>query len=193
MSTFILNRDIDVENMTIQDIAKHYEGEVERYKEHVKTLGDDLNVLAEEEKFAIAYIEAEEKRMAEFKGYVLPEKITIGNEDLSKAVIATKIRKFIDRCEIPFTYTLGYLQAFRFWEKPTKHIDHNMLDSTLRILGDQKLMFKGHAEWESILAINAYFDPLKKEFNLNKIYTILGAELHNVVLDAMKLNETEGE
>ena len=88
MSTFILNRDIDVENMTIQDIAKHYEGEVERYKEHVKTLGDDFNVLAEEEKFAIAYIEAEEKRMAEFKGYVLPEKITIGNEDLSKAVIA---------------------------------------------------------------------------------------------------------
>lgn len=193
MSTFILNRDIDVENMTIQDIAKHYEAEVERYKEHVKSLGDDLNVLNEEEKFAIEIIEAEEKRMAEFKGYVLPEKLTIGKEEISKAVIATKIRKVLDRCEVPFAYTLGYLQVFKFWEKPTKHIEHNMLDSTLKILGDQKIMFKGHAEWESILTINSYFDPLKKEFNLNKIYLILGSELHNVVLDAMEMNKAKGE
>lgn len=193
MSTFVLNRDVDVENLTIQDIAKHYEAEVERYKKHVKELGNDLEALHEEEKFPLQIIEEYEKRMKEFKGYELPEKFIFGEEEFSKPVIATKIRKILERCEIPFTHTLGYLQVYQFWERPTKRIEHKMLDSTLHILGDSKLTFKGPKEWLNILIVDSYFAALAKDYRLNLIYQVLGAELHNVVLDAMTINEPKGE
>lgn len=189
MSTFILNHDIDVANMTIQDIAKHYESEVNRYREHIKTFGDDLESLREEEKFVMGLMEADEARMAKFKGYELPESVEFLGEKLTKGVIATKIRKIFERCEVPFSYTLGYLQVYTFWQQPTKYIEHKMLDSTTRILGDPKLTFKGPKEWASVLAIDSYLQPMIKDFNLNKIYQVLGIELHNVVLDAMKIND----
>lgn len=193
MSTFVLNREIDVENLTIQDIAKHYEAEVERYKEHVTKIGEDLEALKEEEKYCIGIIEANEKRMAEFKGYELADKFTFLDEEYTKPVIATKIRKILERCEVPFSYTLGYLQVYTFWEHPTKRIDHKMLNSTLNILGDKKLSFKGPKEWLNVLVVDSYFSPIAKEYRLNLIEEVLGAELHNVVLDAMKLQEAQGE
>lgn len=193
MSTFVLNREIDVENLTIQDIAKHYEAEVARYKEYVDGFASDLEALKEEEKFCIEIIEANEKRMAEFKGYELADKFTFLDEEYSKAVIATKIRKILDRCEVPFSHTLGYLQVYTYWEHPTKRIDHKMLDSTLHILGDPKLTFKGPKEWLNVLIVDSYFASVGKEYRLNLIEQVLGSELHNVVLDAMKLQEAQGE
>jgi hypothetical protein len=68
-----------------------------------------------------------------------------------------------------------------------------MLDSTLHILGDPKLSFKGPKEWLNVLIVDSYFASLSKEYRMNLIEQVLGSELHNVVLNAMKLQEAQGE
>ena len=66
-----------------------------------------------------------------------------------------------------------------------------MLDATLRTLGEMK--FTGYEEWAKVVAINKFFEGLRKEYEAvtESIYDI--ANEHNAILDELRIRKPQEE
>lgn len=104
-------------------------------------------------------------------------------------VVAEAIQKFLNKKTVEWQFTLGLLSMYEFWD-PAKHsktITYPMLDATLRTLGELK--FTGYEEWAAVIAINKYFEALRKDYEdvTETIYDI--ANEHNAIIDELSLRK----
>lgn len=182
-----------INSNNIAEVAKHYEAEVARYKEYVEKMKDDVESLKKEEEWAISLAEENDKRLESFKGYVLPDTINFEGKEYSKANVATIIRGILDKIELSFSKTPAYHELYKYWLKPSKYCKFTIYNATLSVLGDQSITFKGDKEWTNILVVDEFFKSNNNEHQLNRIETVLCAELHNVVLNALQLHTAADE
>ncbi len=112
-------------------------------------------------------------------------KFDLPDEDREK--IYGYIREFIDKQSYSWEYTLGASAMYSVWDVKNKSVSYAALDSTLRTLG--QLTFTGHDEWNKVIAINKYFEPIHEQYAnaTNKIYDV--AEKHSIVMDKLQLFE----
>lgn len=188
MSKFELVRLENEESTPLEEVARHYQAEVERYAEYLKEFNGDPEALKAEEEYTIKIQEEHEAFMAKFKGYKLPNGITYEKEKYTKEQIVPCILQILEKQEVAFSMTLGYLQTYNFWKiaNTKTRVPHNILNSTLNILGSG-IKFKGPEEWQAIILIDAYFAKVSGEFRLNLVRQLIGTSLHDAVLKEMQL------
>ena len=121
--------------------------------------------------------------------YELAKSIEYGGEKYTKSVISVMIIDFINRMEVDWQYTLGMYELVRLWQGVDKKITYKEYDSTLRILGQVK--YKGYDDWKHILAVNEFLMVPQEAYARDNIYVAYLAELHNVILNKMKEEETQ--
>lgn len=189
MSNFEIKK---LENCSAAELKDHYISEKNRFSEYIYGLGDNVEQLKAEEQAIIALAEDYDKRMNEHKGYPLPDDVMFsinGAPEVaySKAKVATKIRKFLEKQGVEFSLTLGYLQIYEFWNAPKSRINHKVMDATLKILGQQGVKFEGPKEWESILIIDRYFKPISEDYSKNVLEQRFYVDMHSIILDALQM------
>ena len=173
-------------NITAQEVAEKLQKDVDAYKEKVKEISD-TKVLEEEEKELIDLLNANDEYM---KGvtYKLPSKCEFEGKSYTRAAVATKIVYFLSRIEQTWQYVLGLHQLVQVWKETTsKTITHGALDSTLRILDQQK--FKGDSEWTDILIVNEYMKSMHEEYAKNIVVFTALSQFHNAVIEQRDLIE----
>lgn len=103
--------------------------------------------------------------------------------------VANTIRYFLEGQTVNWQYTLGMLSMYEAWdeEKKPKNIAYPVLDSTLRTLG--QMQFKGHDEWQKVIAVNKYLEPLRDKYveTSQKVFTM--AEKHQALMQAQEAAE----
>lgn len=148
--------------------------ELEDYKKSLE--GKTREELTEIEKAVIEDADALDKEVAETK-YSLPK------ENFRE--VADAVCYFIDKQTVQWQYTLGMKNMYDFWAAKTKpaEIPYPQLDMVLRTLGG--LQFTGHDEWDKVIAINTYFEPLHNAYSATteKVYDV--AAKHNAVMAAL--------
>ncbi|MCH5166902.1 MAG: hypothetical protein J1F35_03330 [Erysipelotrichales bacterium] len=120
------------------------------------------------------------------------------DKDLAKAMmklpkvknykeIAEGIRYFLDKQTIQWQYAQAMASMYDFWnpEKAPKEIAYPILHQTLTDLGS--MQFTGHDEWNKVIAINNYFEPLRAEYIklASRPYEV--ANRHDMVMSALGL------
>lgn len=102
-------------------------------------------------------------------------------------VVAEAVRYFLNKQSVQWQYTLAMVGMFDFWnpEKPAKKIPYAQLDTVLRTLGG--LQFTGYEEWAKVVAVNKYFEGLRKGYmeTTQKVYDI--ATKHNAIMEKLNL------
>ena len=121
--------------------------------------------------------------------YELSKSIEYDGEKYTKNVISVMIIDFINRMEVDWQYTLGMYELVRLWQGICTKISYKEYDSTLRVLGQVK--YKGYDDWKHILAVNEYLMTPQEEYARDNVYMAYLAELHNIVLNKMKIDEQE--
>lgn len=121
--------------------------------------------------------------------YELAKSIEFGGEKYTKNLISKLIVDFVNRIEVDWQYSLGMYELVRLWQGVDKKITYKEYDSTLRILGQVK--YKGYDDWKNILAVNEYLMVPQEAYARDNIYVAYLAELHNVILNKMKEEETQ--
>ena len=108
-------------------------------------------------------------------------------------IVAAGIQSLLNKQTVEWQYTLGLLSMYEFWdpEKYSKTVTYPMLDATLRTLGEMK--FTGYEEWAKVVAINKYFESLRKDYEetTESIYDI--ANEHNAIIDELGLRKPKAE
>lgn len=186
MEKFELNLNVE-EGATITQRAQHYQNELNRYVAYLKeNFNGNEQALLEEEKIWIDKMNEFETFIKDVK-YKLPESVTFDGTEFPKTDVAKRIRTILDNVETQFSFTLGHYEVYKFWKSANKNIKHQVLDSTLNILGNVG-KYKGFKEWENILIVDSYFKPIyDTDFQKNNLDRLLYASMHNAVLDELKL------
>ena len=161
--------------------------DIRKKQEQLRELAKSLKELSTEE------LEKREKEVIA-KADENDKKVGSTEFDLPKdnyKVVAEAVQYFLNKQTVEWQYTLGLLSIYEFWnpEKYSKKITYPMLDATLRTLGDMK--FTGYEEWARVIAINKFFEELRKEYEAvtESIYDI--ANEHNAILDELKLRKPQ--
>ena len=179
-----------IKKMTSQEVLEGYGKMVEDYKEYIKTMTP--KELEAEEQRIITIMDKWDKERAK-KIYKLSDGIEWNKKMISRQMIGAKINKILDKFECEYKYTLGMWQMANWWEDSKPEIDFATLDSTLRVLGNPSIKYKGPQEWNRILCIDAYFNTCNEEYRKDTFKTYMLAEKHNALLDAMKINMPIGD
>lgn len=172
------------EKLTVAEIAKIYEKEVDEHKKSLEDISDVDQLLKMEQdtlKEQDEYTEVLNKKI-----YKLPAKMTWNEREYTINQIGKKIVGLLNKLEIQFSYTLGYWQVGRFWNHPVVKVPYHMMDTTLRILGND-MKFKGLQEWEDILIINEFFKGTNDEYSKDLMKNILIANKHNNIVDRLQV------
>lgn len=172
------------EQISIQELSKQYEQEVESHKKEIETI-DDVDKLLQMEQDILKEQDELTKELSE-KTYKLPTRLTWDEKEYSINQIGKKIVGLLNKIEIQFSYTLGYYQVGKFWMHPVRNIGYNLLDTSLRILGND-LKFKGIQEWEDILIVNEFFKTTNDEYTRDLLKNILYANKHNNIVDRLQM------
>ena len=161
--------------------------DIRKKQEQLRELAKSLKELSTEE------LEKREKEVIA-KADENDKKVGSTEFDLPKdnyKVVAEAVQYFLNKQTVEWQYTLGLLSIYEFWnpEKYSKKITYPMLDATLRTLGEMK--FTGYEEWARVIAINKFFEELRKEYEAvtERIYDI--ANEHNAILDELKLRKPQ--
>lgn len=161
--------------------------DIRKKQEQLRELAKSLKELSTEE------LEKREKEVIA-KADENDKKVGSTEFDLPKdnyKVVAEAVQYFLNKQTVEWQYTLGLLSIYEFWnpEKYSKKITYPMLDATLRTLGEMK--FTGYEEWARVIAINKFFEELRKEYEAvtESIYDI--ANEHNAILDELKLRKPQ--
>lgn len=175
---------VEQKQETALEQAKRLEKEVEEYKSKIEQI-NDMEELKNEEKVIIAELD----KFGEYiktRVYPVPSEVIFEGKRYSRADVAGKINYFIGKNEVGWQYTLGLYQLCQFWRNTTeKNITYGQLDSTLRILEQQK--FRGYEEWRDILMVNEYMKALHEDYTKDLALQIAGSQKHNAILERMDL------
>lgn len=108
-------------------------------------------------------------------------------------LVATWIRKFLDKQTVQWQYTLGLVGMYDFWdpEKNPGKIPYPQLDAILRMLGDGK--YTGYEEWAAIVAINKFFEPLHKAYTETLAITYDIASRHDAIVQELEKRKPIGD
>ena len=124
------------------------------------------------------------------------EKVNKASFDMPKEnyeVVAKAIRGFLNKQSVQWQYTLGMVGMYDFWDPDnfSKKIPYPQLDAILRMLGE--LQYTGYEEWAAVVAINKYFEPLRKGYTdiLSVTYDI--ASRHDAIINALEKLKPIGE
>jgi len=130
------------------------------------------------------------KKADENDKYVADKEFNLSTENYK--TVAEAIQYFLNKQTVDWQFTLGMLSMYEFWnpEEYSKTVTYPMLDATLRTLGEMK--FKGYDEWARVIAINKYFESLRKEYEdvTETIFDI--AHQHNAIVDEIQLRKPIG-
>lgn len=102
--------------------------------------------------------------------------------------VAAGIRYFINKKTVQWQYTLAMATMYEFWtEKHPGKIPYATLDTTLRTLGEQE--FKGYEEWQKVIVINKFFEPLRKAYMATTELAYDNASRHNAIMQELELKD----
>lgn len=102
--------------------------------------------------------------------------------------VAKGIRYFLSKKTVQWQYTLAMATMYHFWtEKNPGKIPYATLDTTLRTLGEQE--FTGIEEWEYVITINKFFEPLRIAYMGTTELAYDNASRHNAVMDELRLKD----
>lgn len=101
--------------------------------------------------------------------------------------VAENIRYFLNKQTIQWQYAQAMSAIYEFWdpEKTQKNIPYPILHQTLTDLGS--MQFTGYDEWNRVISINKYFEPLREEYVklASRPYEV--ANRHDMVMSALGL------
>ena len=176
---------VETKEETYQDVLERYSKEVEEYTTSIEKMS--VEELKAQEAELIPVMDAWDKELKS-KEYSLSDVITWQGHTYTRAQIGNKIIAILRKFECEYKYTLGMWQMADWWSNTKSSIDFSTLDSTLRVLGNPAIKYKGPSEWENILIINAYFETCNDAYQKDTLKTYMLADKHNAILDALKLN-----
>jgi hypothetical protein len=102
--------------------------------------------------------------------------------------VAAGIRYFINKKTVQWQYTLAMVTMYDFWtEKNPGKIPYATLDTTLRTLGEQE--FTGYGEWQKVVLINKYFEPLRKAYMATTELAYDNASRHSAIMSELQLKD----
>lgn len=175
---------VEQKQETALEQAKRLEKEVEEYKSKIEQI-NDMEELKNEEKVIIAELD----KFGEYiktRVYPVPSEVIFEGKRYSRSDVSGKIIYFIGKNEVGWQYTHGLYQLCQFWKNTTEeNITYGQLDSTLRILEQQK--FRGCEEWRDILMVNEYMKALHEDYTKDLALQIAGSQKHNAILERMDL------
>lgn len=158
---------------------KKYAEFKKRFDEFKSSLKDmDLEALKKLEEEVVAECDKVDKEVRAMK-FKLEKK---GQEEAAK-----NIRMLLDTQQIQWQYTLGMVGLYEFWDGNQKEVDYDLLDATLRTLGN--MQYTGYNHWKAVVQINDYMSCVQDKYGdaTNKIFFM--AEKHNAVMEAMTLKD----
>lgn len=93
-------------------------------------------------------------------------------EKKGQKIVFESIFYFLNKQKIKWQYVLNMMTIADFFNKEQKEIDYALLDTVLRILGQQE--FEGYSEWEKVRTINEYFTNISEEYRniTDRIYEL---------------------
>ena len=165
-------------------MAKLLEDDINQWKVEVETIESEEETLQKEQELMRAQDEYQEY----MKGveYELQERCTYDNQIYTKAKVQEMIVDFINTQEVEWSYTLGMFELVKLWKmKDLNKIAYGAYDSTLRILNQCR--FKGCEAWRKILTVNEYLSNCHLEYARDTSYTIYLGQLHNALIDHLKV------
>lgn len=152
--------------------------EMTEFKDSLKSMSvEELQKLEQE---LIEKSNENDKRVAKLE-FDLPDSKYDTVESISDYIL-----KLLDKHQVTWQYTLSVVELYQYWGDKTKtKINYHYLDTTLNILGN--LQYKGYDECSAVVAINKYFEPLKKDYieASTSIYDL--ATKHSMVISEMQL------
>lgn len=194
-----INRD-DFNGKTLTEIRNELQVVADGYEKDIDNMS--LEELHEEEKRLIGIMDKWDNVVNGLQ-YELPKSFTFegSSREVTRKTIGGYICELLEKVECEFSYTLGYYELWKLWNKPPSTISYRQLNSTLQVLGSG-MKFRGPHQWELILTINEYFKPLHNTYQKDNFITILYGTCHSKLIDmldmkdpekANKHNETEAE
>ena len=163
---------------TAQEMAERLQKEVDAYKEEVGKVMDQ-ETLDTMEKEIMAKMDDYDKYIKDVE-YDLPESVVFEGKEYARKDIASAIIYFISNIEQTWQYVMGLYELCKLWKSDIKKISFGALDSTLRLLDQQK--FKGMKEWRDILMINEYMKALHEAYVKDTTRQIALAQMHNEII-----------
>lgn len=163
---------------TAQEMAERLQKEVDEYKELVasKKTQEELDVL---EKEILEKMDEYEKYIRDVQ-YDLPESCVFEGKEYKRSEVASIIIYFISNIEQTWQYVMGLYELCKLWKSDITAISFGALDSTLRLLDQQK--FKGAKEWRDILIVNEYMKALHEAYAKDTTQQIAMAQKHNEII-----------
>lgn len=145
------------------------------------------------EKMTLEELKAEEEKLVkeidEVNTKTMSMEFTLPEEHYEKA--AEGIRMLLEEIEVPWQFAKGMQEIYNFWDPDVrpKTVVYGLLDVTLRQLG--QLKFKGISQWNAVIDINTYFEPIRNEYVAASESMYEYADKHNVIMD--RIDYLEGK
>lgn len=157
---------------------------------------DNLAKIKETQDFEKSLKNMSEDELRKLEQEVIKEADKIDKEvsavefDLPKEnwkIVCDGIRMMLNKKTIEWKFALSFVSMYDFWdpENYPKKVKYPMLDATLRTLGE--LQFTGYSEWAAVIAVNKYFESVRKDYvnATEKVFDV--AFKHNAILNELKL------
>ena len=119
------------------------------------------------------------------------KKIKLPSKNYKEA--AEAIRTALSTITVQWQYALVMKSMWELFdpEKKPADIGFSMLDNLLRQLTNSNL--KGYDQWNAVVTISDYFDPVREEYADTAAQVYVDAEKHNMVVNALQLFKTKDE
>ena len=176
-----------------EEVIKEFQQIVNTYEAEIKNM--NLEQCKEEEKRLMDIMNKHDEVMRTVE-YDLPKSCTFAgsSREITRKMIGEYINEFLEKVECEYQYTLGYFELYNWWKEPKSKISYNTLNSTLQVLGNNNMRFRGPHQWQMILSINEYFKALHNSYIIDNMVTHLYGVCHSMLLDRMKIdNPLESE
>lgn len=166
----------------LAESKKIYKESNDEFKKAVDKV-DDKKTLEKYEEDLMKVMDEHEKYIREVM-YELPKEIKFEDETYTKGHISKRIKSFLERHEVEFTYIYGLYMLCKYWAGNPDKIGYGPLDSTLRLLEQLKFSSK---DWQTMMVINEFFRKADDNYNKDVARTIFLSERHNIILERMEL------
>lgn len=102
--------------------------------------------------------------------------------------VAEYIQYFLDKQSVQWQYAQAMSSMYNFWDPKVynANIEYPMLHQTLTTLGG--LQFTGHDEWEKVIIINSYFEPLHDSYVELSSKPYMIAAKHDMIMNKLGLS-----
>lgn len=163
-----IEQKLDASQRAILEVAKFKETLKDKTEEELLKMEQDI--IAENDK----HNEVRNK-----KTFKLPSK--------NYKEAATAVRMCLNSQSVQWQYAIMLKTLYEFFdpENKPKEIQYPLLDSLLRQLTNSNL--KGYDEWNAVVTISDYFEPIREEYSNAAAEVYIDAEKHNQIVNQLQL------